>query len=174
MKKLITVLCSLLLIAALFGSALAIEVPSIMDTLIQHRVLLYEKGDTFEEYIVVFYASGNDVLKQLNDETHFHKSAGYTLDYLKSVDISQYYPGFYGMDFADSLIEDKGDYFSVVVRFKNLDYLANMDAMKKNGILPNDPYAFDANYIIEGLVSNGMKELSMTEYGGLGLNFTVA
>ena len=143
MKK-VFILLSLLLITVLLPSALAIEVPSIMDTLVQHRVLLYEKGDTFEEYIVIFYASGNEVLKQLNNETHFYKSAGYTLDYLKSVDISQYYPGFYSMDFADSLIEDKGDYFSVVVRFKNLDYLANLEAMKKNGILPDDSYAFDA------------------------------
>lgn len=172
MKKFF-ILLSLLLITVLLPSALAIEVPSIMDTLVQHRVLLYEKGDTFEEYIVIFYASGNEVLKQLNNETHFYKSAGYTLDCLKSVDISQYYPGFYSMDFADSLIEDKGDYYSMVIRFKNLDYLANLDSMKKNGILPNDSYAFDANYIIEGLVASGMKELSMTEYGGLGLNYTV-
>ena len=172
MKKFF-ILLSLLLITVLLPSALAIEVPSIMDTLVQHRVLLYEKGDTFEEYIVIFYASGNEVLKQLNNETHFYKSAGYTLDYLKCVDISQYYPGFYSMDFADSLIEDKRDYYSMVIRFKNLDDLANLDSMKKNGILPNDSYAFDANYIIEGLVASGMKELSMTEYGGLGLNYTV-
>ena len=169
---------ALLLIAAVLlttGSALAtsFEVPSIMDALVRHRVLLYEIGDTFQEYIVVFYTDSSGVIKQLNDETHFDKDAGYTLEYLRSVDISQYYPGFYGMDFADCLIEDKGTYFSMVVRFKDLDVLDNLDTMKKNGILPNDSYAFDANHIIEGLVSKGMKEMDMVEYGGLGLNFQV-
>ena len=61
----------------------------------------------------------------------------------------------------------------MVVRFKDLDVLDNLDTMKKNGILPNDSYAFDANHIIEGLVSKGMKELNMAEYGGLGLNYQV-
>ena len=174
MKKFLAIFCCMIVFCSSVALAdVSIEVPSIMDALVRHRVLLYEIGDTFQEYIVVFFTDSSGVIMQLNDETHFDKSAGYTMDYLRSVDISQYYPGFYDMDFADCLIEDEGTYYSMVVRFKDLDGLGKLDTMKKNCILPNDSYAFAANYIIEGLVSKGMKELNMTEYGGLGLNFQV-
>lgn len=174
MKKLIALFCSLLMLfLCCTAFAIEIEVPSIMSTLVRHRVLLQDSSDTFDEYIVVFFNNDNEVLVQLNDETHFKKSAGYTMDYLKSIDISQYYPGFNEMSFADSIIEDKGTYYSFIVRFKDLTYLDNLSTLKKNGILPDDSYIFDANYLIEGLVKTGMKELDMLEYSGLGLDFTV-
>ena len=175
MRKLIALLCCLIMLpVCCMASALEnLEVPSAISALVEHRVLLADAGEDYTEYIVVFYTGESGVLKQINDECHFDKSAGYTVEALRGTDLSTVYPGIDTMDFADSLIEDKGTYISLRVRFSNLDYIGHLDAMKKNGLIIDDGYAFDANFIIENLISNGMKELSMTEYGGLGLDFTV-
>ena len=84
MKKFLAILCCLIMSCSALAT-ISIEVPSIMDALVRHRVLLYEIGDTFQEYIVVFFTDSSGVIKQLNDETHFDKSAGYTMDYLRSI-----------------------------------------------------------------------------------------
>jgi len=177
MKKIIAALCCLMLVATLCGGALAVDfqVPTLDDMLVRHYVLLADTGDTYEEYVTLFYTNGGHVLAQLNDETHFHKDAGYTLDYLKSQNIDDFFPGYSSMSFADCLISDEGDYFRMVVRFKDLNTLVNMDQFKVSGILPgtpNDPL-YDADYLRDTFVAGGMRELSMTEYGGLGLDFTV-
>ena len=180
MKKIILTLCALILVASLSCGALAtaldnLQVPSLGDVLVSHRVLLADAGDSYEEYITLFYYEGSHVLAQLNDETHFHKDAGYTLDYLKSQDYDQYYPGISNLNFADIQVTDEGDYFCVIVRFKELSVLENMEAMKASGLItgnPNDEI-FDADVVAEKLIAAGMQELSMTEYGGRGLSFVV-
>jgi len=179
MKKFILTLCALILVASLSCGALAtaldIQVPTLSDVLVRHYVLLADEGDTYKEYITLFYTDGGHVLAQLNDETHFDKGVGYTLEYLKSQDISQFFPGYNDMSFADCLISDEGDYFSMVVRFKDLNTLVNMDQFRASGILPGTPDdpTYDADYLRDTLVAGGMRELSMSEYGDLGLNFTV-
>ena len=179
MKKLIVMLCCVALAAALCAGALAtgldIQVPTLNDVLVSHRVLLSDSTDEYDEYIVLFYSEGSHVIRQINDETHFWKSAGYTLENVKSYDVENAYPGIGSMAFADVLYSDEGDYICMLVRFKNLDVLANMDQMKAAGILSSDPSqpVYDADFMAENLVAGGMRELSMTEYGGKGLSFTV-
>lgn len=179
MKKLFVTLCCLLIAAALCGGAMAatldLQVPTLEDMLVQHYVLLADTGDAYEEYVTLFYTSGGHVLAQVNDETHFHKGVGITLDSLKSQNLDEFFPGYSSMSFADCLITDEGDYYSMLVRFKDLNTLVNMDQFQASGILPgkaSDPL-HDAEYVRDALVAGGMRELSMTEYGGLGLNFTV-
>ncbi len=175
MKKILSLFCCVMILSLCCTAlALDIEVPSLSTTLIRHRVLLSGSTDDYDEYVTVFFTDGSHVVKQFNDETRLKKSAGYTLDSVKDgLDISSIYPGFSQMAFADSRIEDKGTCISVLIRFKDLDYLANMDMMKKNGILPNVDYAYDADRLIEIMVAGGYKELDMVEYGQLGLDFEV-
>ena len=61
----------------------------------------------------------------------------------------------------------------LLTRFTKLDYLANMALIRKNGIIPDVEYAYDADRLIRLLIENGATELDMLEYAQLGLDFTV-
>ena len=175
-RRFLALLCCVLTVLLVGGTAhaLNIEIPSMDSVLVQHRAFLTDTGDSYKEYIVVFY-DGTNTLRQLNDETHFFKSAGYTLADLQSLDISSYYPGFYGMSFADSSVTDEGDFFSVVVRFSKLEEPANVRQMADNGILimQSQGEVFDAGSIADSLIAGGAQELSILDYADARLNFEV-
>lgn len=174
MKKLTALLCFVLVLSLCCPVlALGIEVPTLSTSLIRHRVLRTAVTNEYEEYIVIFYTDGAHVVTQFNDEIHFMKSAGYTMDIVRSMDVSTVFTGFQEMDFADSRVEDKGTYCMLLTRFTKLDYLANMALIRKNGIIPDVEYAYDADRLIRLLIENGATELDMLEYAQLGLDFTV-
>ena len=176
MKKLLVTLVCVLLAAALCGGALAIDiqVPTLTDVLVTHRAILTDEGDNYKEYVVVF-ANGDGALTQMNDETHFDKALGVTVEYLQTMDIDSFYPGFSKMSFADTLVYEEGDHITLVIRFKNLDDPANAKAMEDADLLIRGlgNSVFNADNIADALIQNGGHELSLTEIGEAGLNFDI-
>ena len=178
-KRILMLLCCLLALALAGGSALAsgladIHVPTLGEILVSHRVFEYD-GDGYQQYLVLFYYEQSRVIRQINDENHFDKSTGTTLQDLRAFDLSTVYTGYNDMDFADCLTSDEGDYLRMIVRFSNLDVLANLDKMRNYGLIVPDANGavHDADSIAQSLIDAGMRELSMLEYGQKGLDFTV-
>jgi len=180
MKKHLTALiCCLLAVALLGGAALAtgldnLQIPTIGDLLVKHRVFLTSSGDGYTEYIVMFYSESTGVLQQFNDESLFDLSYGNALDGITARDFEDTYPGLDSMAFADFTNTKTADHISLLIRFKHLDELENCDALRANGILlSDDGVLFDADSFAELLIAGGAQELDMLEYSGLGLNFEV-
>ena len=144
------------------------------DMLIERTVFLSDETDAYSEYVVVYYGSDTHTLKEVSDEIHFLKSAGYTRSQLESLDIDQVFSGFSSLSFASRTVTDDGDYYSLVCRFKDLDKKENFVAIHNNGILTldsTDVDTVDADSVIKHLSSEGYKELQLSEYANVGLHF---
>ena len=144
------------------------------DMLIERTVFLSDETDAYSEYVVVYYGSDTHTLKEVSDEIHFLKSAGYTRDQLESLDIDQVFSGFSSLSFASRTVTDDGDHYSLVCRFKDLDKKENFVAIHNNGILTldsTDVDTVDADSVIKHLSSEGYKELQLSEYANVGLHF---
>ena len=136
--------------------------------LIEHRV--FKTDDTAEhpEYIVIFYESGSKKLVQLNDETLFYKSAGYTLESIQDIDVSQVYPGVENFDFMTKEVTDEGDYIRYVLAFNNLEKNENLKALDGAGIIVLDDGFTENNYVnaetlCQSMIDSGRQELKLTE-----------
>ncbi|MDO4850385.1 MAG: hypothetical protein Q4A93_00760 [Actinomycetota bacterium] len=144
------------------------------DVLIEHAVFLSDETDTYSEYVVVYYGSDTHTLKEVSDEIHFLKSAGYTRDQIESLDIDQVFNGFSKLSFASKTVTDDDDHYSLVCRFEDLDEKANLLSMHNGGILEldsTDVDTVDADSVIKHLSSEGYKELQLSEYANVGLHF---
>ena len=75
---------------------------------------------------MIFYESGSKKLVQLNDETLFYKSAGYTLESIQGIDVSQVYPGVENFDFMTIDFTYVGDYIRYVLGFNYLEKNENL------------------------------------------------
>lgn len=176
MKKLLAALvCALLATAMLCGAlAIDIQVPSLTDVLVTHRAFLTAEDDTYKEYVVLF-ANGNGILTQMNDECHFFKSAGYTMDMMNAIDVDGIYPGFSQMAFADVQITEEPEFFRYNVRFRKLDDAENAQAMVDAGLLIrySDGAVFNADSIADSIISRGGQELTGLEVGTSGLSYDI-
>lgn len=149
-------------------SETAIATPATDSLLIEHRV--FKTDDTAEhpEYIVIFYESGSKKLVQLNDETLFYKSAGYTLESIQGIDVSQVYPGVENFDFMTKEVTDEGDYIRYVLAFNNLEKNENLKALDGAGIIVLDDGFTENNYVnaetlCQSMIDSGRQELKLTE-----------
>ena len=74
-----------------------------------------------KEYAIIYNEPFTKVLSLIIDLTHFYKSSGVTEEQIRSLDLSQFYPGIYDMSFARANLVDCGDYYELVIAFVNLD-----------------------------------------------------
>ena len=177
MKKLAIALICLMLAACILSGALAtgldFKVPSLGDMLIIHRVFQVNVTENYSEYYVLFYGESSRELWQINDEIHFKKSSGCTYDMVADYDIDEVIPGFSRMSFASSEVVEGDDYFALILHFKNLRESENLHQMEACGFLTNVPDSgpADADYLAGNMLSEGIVELSTSEYDDLGLSF---
>ena len=85
------------------------DVEEAEDALIEHRVFLTDEADEYSEYLVVFYGNDTKKLVQINDETLFNTSAGYSLDDLSDAEsiVESVYSGATDMDFCSIETSEK-------------------------------------------------------------------
>lgn len=149
-------------------SEIAIATPATDSLLIEHRVFQTVQNAESPEYILVFYESGSRKLVQINDETLFYKSAGYTLESVQSVDVSQIYPGAENFDFMTKEVTDEGDYIKYVLAFNNLENYNNLKSLDQTGLIVLDDGFAEGNYVnadtlCQSMSDNGSPELKLTE-----------
>ncbi|MBE6020061.1 MAG: hypothetical protein E7230_07045 [Clostridiales bacterium] len=153
------------------------EVTSPEDALIVHDVYHTASGEDWDEYSIVFYGNDTETLKGLTIQTKFDKNAGYTVEYLESLDLDEVYPGFSKMSFANSYVIDNGDTIDVIVRFMELDNLDNINAVCDSGVLiredPNSDSLISARSLMDNFEEEGMEYVPLTDYEGLNLDFNV-
>jgi len=170
MRKFLLVLLALML---LFSSASAGTINfNLEDMLIEHRVFLTDDTDTYLEVIVLFYGHDTHKVYQINDEILFDKRAGYTVSSFSSLNPEEYYPGFNKLNFASFSVEEQPKAISVLFSFSKLNDPSNFKQAVQNGILtgsyPNNSVDVDSlAKTIQG------RELTMLEYGEIGLHFDV-
>jgi hypothetical protein len=101
-------------------------------------------------------------------ETLFYKSAGYTLESIQGIDVSQVYPGVENFDFMTKEVTDEGDYIRYVLAFNNLEKNENLKALDGAGIIVLDDGFTENNYVnaetlCQSMIDSGRQELKLTE-----------
>ena len=157
------------------------ETSTLTDSLIEHRVFLTDSGEGYDEYMVVFYGSDTKKLVQLNDQTLFDTSAGYTVDSLGDTAsiVENVYPGSTEMGFCAIETLETDDYISILVSFSKLDQKANWTTLADSGIVVPDEEDYskldvlDADSLCDSIIANGGTEISMADDVYQVLDFTV-
>ena len=173
MRKFFLVLLSLmLLVGSVHASSLSIDTEAMLqDLLIEHRVFLTGDTDDYSEVVVIFYGQDTHKIYQLNDEILYTKGK-YSVDALKAFDPDSAFPGFSSMPFASMSVEETDKAVSVLFSFSKLNDPQNFRLALQNGIFTG---SFPEDYAkIEDVVGSiDGRELSMQEYGQVGLHFDI-
>ena len=182
MKKRVSILLAVCLLAALFsgcsmiGTPGAEETPELQDTITEHTAFLSDSGETYKEYQIVYYGNDSGILRALVIETHFDHDQ-YALADLEELDLEEYYPGFNSMPFASKQITDDGDFYTVAVIFKDLDNNDNLHQLDDNGILQvqfvDGAEGITSSSYMDALRGSGAQELAITDadYATLHINY---
>ena len=143
------------------------EAPTVTDPLTLQYNLLYVDEGSLREYQVVFYGGVTGVLKAIHDELHLYKSAGYTEEIVKSLDMNDIYPGFSDLSYTKTSYTDQGNYFCFVAEFNELNDPDHLDELYDCGLKilnqKGTGMAVDAASYKDILVANGAKEVSDSE-----------
>ena len=129
----------------------------------------------YEEFIVVYYTSERKALTGMDDEVHFYKEAGYTIDSFSQDSVKQVYPDFDTYTFASFDLNEDDNNVNFIVHFKDLDKRENAEKAAEAGLieLQGDSKTWvyvDATGIIEDLRSN-YTEIPADQIDSLGLHF---
>lgn len=138
----------------------------------KHEVYLTDAGDGYTDYQIVYYTADSHKLKAFVALTQFEKEEGLTQDYLETFDYDTIFPNFSKLAFASKAIYDDGDYYTIIIRFDDLDVKENMLQMHDNGILTlydrNSDY-MDADSLMSLMESEGAQKVDAADYAKLGL-----
>lgn len=173
MRRFLIVLFSLMLIVcSSHASSLGIDMSTLtQDMLIEHRCFLTADTDDYSEIIVLFYGHDTHKIRQINIETLFDKSK-YSADDLTSFDPEEVFPGFRSMSFASMTVDETPLAINVCVTFAKLNEPQNFRQALQSGLFTG---SFPGDYADVDTVaaSLGGRELTMLEYGQVGLHFDV-
>ena len=158
------------------GGVNASGISQLDSSVVEYTAFLVDKSaGQYDEYYIVYDDIVSGVMKEFRDELHFYKSTGITADDLKSIDLSNIYPGFYDMSFADAYLMDCDDFYSLVVQFRDMDVPANMDVLQEKGIFTIENYSYgvllDAESLNDYLRKAGAQELTQSEVDDLWLHY---
>ena len=174
MRRFFLILLSLMLIvcSAHASSLLGLDLDSIStDLIVEHKVFLTADTDDYTEVIVLFYGHDTHKLVQINDEVLFSKDV-YSVELLQAYDPEQMFPGIHSMSFASVSVEEMPKAISYLISFTKLNDPENFNQALQNGILTGSfPNGYATVEDIEGSIDG--REMSATEYGGIGLHFDV-
>ena len=166
--------------SATSASSSATSAASAMQDILVERTVYRtdEKEDNYSEYVVVYYGADTHTLKGFVDETHFMKVAGYTQEDLEGADYESVFPNLSSLDFAKTSVVDEGDYYCVMVTFKDLDDVDNVRAFIDSGIFTpdsgnDDAILIDANSVMNHLVSQGATEIDAIEAADIPLHASI-
>ena len=142
------------------------DIPSLTDLITAHYVLQDNDMDEYKSYQVIYYGNDTNVLKAIHVEEHYFKSAGFTEDLIKSLDLNDTYPGITDLDFVKVSYSDQGDCYCTITEYNQLDDPDHLDqlydcgckieAMKGTGkVLAADAYKellIDAGAVEQGIL----------------------
>lgn len=145
------------------------------DLLIEHRSFLAAENDNYAEFVTVFYTNDNKKLKAMYDEVHFNKS-DYTQEQIDNYDVEAVFPGFSDMSYASLETFDDGDYYTVLIKFNNLDEYWKEAA--EDGIIvlnedPGEATFVEAESICQSLIDRGFTELDSVACSEYNLHFEI-
>lgn len=160
-----------------------IQLPTITpikDILTEHTVFKTGEDSLYTEYVIYFYGHDTHKLKQMSDQVLYSKDSGVTAEQLETLDVSDVFPGFDSFSFTERIVEDRGDYYRVDFRFKDLDQMANVRALTDNGILLFDDTSDLEQYegvsvdsLMENTKDKGGEEVSLVDYANIDLNYSL-
>ena len=171
MRKFVLILLTLVLAVSSACASSLDFTGALQDTLIEHRVFLTDDAEDYAEITTFFYGHDTHIIYQVNVENLFDKTK-YTLEQMQSLDMDQIIPGFSSLPFASATIEETDKYLAVVVTFANLNDPETFKLALQNEIFTGN---FPDNYATMESLSDSItgRELTMTEYGQLGLHFDI-
>lgn len=142
------------------------------DSVIMHEVYCTDTGDGYIDYQIVYYKSNSHVLKAVAALTQFEKVEGLTREYLETFDYDTIFPNLSKLAFASKDIYDDGDYYTIIIRFNDLDVKQNIQQLHDNGILElidRNVDNVDADSLMSLMESEGAQKISSADYEKLGL-----
>ena len=154
------------------SSSNASQSKNVGDSITMHEVYCIDDADTYDEYQIVYFTAGSHTLKSLVDIMQMPKSTGVTQEYLEDFDLDTIYPNFSKFSFASKAVYDDGDYYSVVIRFDDLDVKENLLQLHDNGILElvnRNVDNADADSLMSAMEKGGAQKVSLADYEKLGL-----
>ncbi len=173
-KVLAIVLVSMLLFTTAGASSFGLDTTNLFrDALVEHRVFLVEDTEDYAAVITVFYGCDTHRIFQYNYEVLFDKRVGYTVNDFLNCNPEEIFPGFNRMSCASYSVEEGLNTINVLFSFFRLNDPENFRQMVDSGILSgaNDTDYVDLNPLFRWIESTGGRELSMLEYGQVGLHF---
>lgn len=141
--------------------------------LYEYKAFLTASTADYIEFAIVYYDPYTSILTDLADIFYLYKSAGWTESDIRNIDLSEAYPGFYNMDFANAYLFDRGEYYELDFAFTDLDKDKNIETAIKYGLITLvDGYTYGTKIDGVSIVYNyklaGYKELTdyeLSQYG---------